>query len=89
MVDDGLSQKLATIAGAGISVNSLWIVYREIADGSLVRVLPDYTIADQSVLCMVYPKSNVLSAKVRIFMDFLLERVGQNPIWERELQDKL
>ncbi|MEP0942408.1 MAG: LysR substrate-binding domain-containing protein [Rhizobiaceae bacterium] len=89
MVDDGLSQKLATIAGAGISVNSLWIVYREIADGSLVRVLPDYTIADQSVLWMVYPKSNVLSAKVRIFMDFLLERIGQNPIWERELQDKL
>ena len=83
MVDDGLSQKLATIAGAGISVNSQWIVYSEIADGRLVRVLPDYTVADQSVLWLVYPKSNVLSAKVRIFMDFLLDRIGKDPIWER------
>jgi DNA-binding transcriptional LysR family regulator len=82
MLDDGLSQKLATIAGAGISVNSLWSVHREIADGSLVRVLPDYTIADQSALWLVYPKSNVLSAKVRIFIDFLLERIGKNPPWE-------
>ncbi|MCJ8307997.1 MAG: LysR family transcriptional regulator [Rhizobiaceae bacterium] len=83
MVDDGLSQKLATIAGAGISINSQWIVYSEIADGSLVRVLPDYTVDDQSVLWLVYPKSNVLSAKVRVFMDFLLEKIGHDPVWER------
>lgn len=83
VIDDGLSQKLATIAGAGISVNSQWIVYAEIAEGSLVRVLPDHTVDDQSVLWLVYPKSNVLSAKVRIFMDFLLEKIGRNPVWER------
>lgn len=83
MMDDGLSQKLATIAGAGISVNSQWIVYAEIAEGSLVRVLPDYAVDDRSVLWLVYPKSNVLSAKVRIFMDFLLEKIGRDPVWER------
>ena len=81
VVDDGLSQKLATIAGAGISMNSLWSVHRELADGSLVRVLPDYKVDDQTALWLVYPKSNVLTAKVRIFIDYLLEKVGNAPVW--------
>lgn len=82
IVDDGLSQKRVTLAGAGISMNSVWSVHAEIRDGSLVRVLPDYRIADQSVLWLVYPKTNVLSAKVRLFMDFLLDRIGKAPIWD-------
>jgi len=81
IVDDGLSQKIATIAGAGISINSLWSVHRELADGSLVRVLPDYWVDDQAALWLVYPKSNVLTAKVRIFIDFLLEKIGDAPVW--------
>jgi DNA-binding transcriptional LysR family regulator len=81
IVDDGLSQKIATIAGAGISMNALWSVHRELADGSLVRVLPDYTVDDQAALWLVYPKSNVLTAKVRIFIDFLIQRIGDAPVW--------
>lgn len=80
-VDDGLSQKIATIAGAGISMNSLWSIHRELADGSLVRVLPDYTVDDQAALWLVYPKSNVLTAKVRIFIDFLIDRIGGAQVW--------
>lgn len=81
IVDDGLSQKIATIAGAGISMNSLWSVHRELRDGSIVRVLPDYRVNDQAALWLVYPKSNVLTAKVRIFIDFLIERIGNAPVW--------
>ena len=87
VMDDGLSQKLVTIAGAGISINSLWSVHREIADGSLVRVLPEYEVNDQSVLWLVYPKSNVLTAKVRTIMDFLLEKIGKSPIWLKSEQN--
>ena len=81
VVDDGLSQKIATIAGAGISMNALWSVHHELADGSLVRVLPDYKVDDQTALWLVYPKSNVLTAKVRIFIDFLLDKIGNDPVW--------
>ena len=83
IVDDGLSQKIVTIAGAGISMNALWSVHRELADGSLVRVLPDYKVDDQTALWLVYPKSNVLTAKVRIFIDFLLEKIGNAPVWTK------
>lgn len=80
--DDGASMRIATVAGVGISMNSYWSVSREIQDGSLVRVLPDYEIDDQSAIWLVYPKSNVLTAKVRVFIDFLLEKIGEPPIWE-------
>ncbi len=81
VADDGASQKIATIAGAGISMNSLWSVHREIVGGALVRVLPDYQVDDRSALWLVYPKSNVLTAKVRALIDFLLDRIGKSPVW--------
>lgn len=81
--DDGASVRMATIAGAGISMNSRWSVHKELMAGSLVRVLPDYEVADDSAIWLVYPKSNVLTAKVRVFIDFLLEKIGEPPVWER------
>jgi len=85
VLDDGTSQKIATIAGVGISINSLWSVHWELTEGTLLRVLPDYEVQDDAALWLIYPKSNVLTAKVRVFMDFLLERIGKSPIWERGL----
>lgn len=83
VLDDGLSQKAATLAGTGISMNSLWNVHRDLAAGTLVRVLPGYVVDDRSALWLVYPKSNVLTAKVRVLIDFLLDRIGRDPVWER------
>ena len=82
VIDDGLSQKRATMAGAGISMNALWSVSAELADGSLLRVLTDYRVASQTALWLVYPKANVLTAKVRIFIDFLLQRLSGLPVWD-------
>ncbi|MEO0403036.1 MAG: LysR substrate-binding domain-containing protein [Pseudomonadota bacterium] len=82
IVDDGLTQKQVTLMGAGISVNSRWLVHQEIVNGTLVRVLPAYELAEKPALWMVYPKSNVVSAKVRVFMDFLIARIGKHAAWE-------
>ncbi|MEG3639183.1 LysR family transcriptional regulator [Magnetococcus sp. PR-3] len=81
--DDGANMREATKAGVGISMNAYWSVYKEIQEGSLVRVLPDYKIEDQSAIWLVYPKSNVLTAKVRVLIDFLLEKIGSPPVWEQ------
>jgi len=82
--DDGLSMRLAAKGGVGICMSSIWNIQKELADGSLVRVLPDYEVNDGSAIWLVYPKSNVLTAKVRVFIDFLLEQIGTPPIWERQ-----
>lgn len=83
ILNDGASQKRATMDGAGISINSLWAVHRELAEGDLVRVLPNYELARKPALWLIYPKSNVVSAKVRVFMDFLIEHIGKSPAWLR------
>jgi DNA-binding transcriptional LysR family regulator len=82
--DDGQSLRIAAKAGAGICMSSVWSVRRELDKGTLKRVLPDYEVDDGSAIWLVYPKSNVLTAKVRVFIDFLVEKIGTPPIWERE-----
>jgi DNA-binding transcriptional LysR family regulator len=81
VLDDGLSQKVATLAGAGISINSVWSVHRELAQGTLVRVLPEFEVDDQSALWLIYPQANVLTLKVRVLMDFLINNIGKRPAW--------
>lgn len=82
--DDGASTRLATLAGLGISMSSVWSIHHELRDGSLVRVLPDYEVNDGSAVWLVYPKSNVLTAKVRVMIDFLVGKIGSPPLWERD-----
>lgn len=75
ILDDGTSQRLATLEGLGISINSLWSVAEDVEAGRLIRVLPDWCSQDQSVLWLIYPRSNVLTPKVRCFMDFLISHL--------------
>ncbi|MEO0945201.1 MAG: substrate binding domain-containing protein, partial [Pseudomonadota bacterium] len=82
IIDDGHSHKVATLAGAGIALHSLWSVHEELSLGRLVRVLPDYTCVADTALWLIYPQSNILSTKVRVFMDYLLERIGKKPEWQ-------
>ena len=79
ILDDGTSQRIATMAGGGVSINSLWSVAHEIRAGRLVHLLPDWRLDDASVLWLIYPRSNVLTPKVRVFMDFLLARLMPAP----------
>lgn len=81
VLNDGLTQKKITLQGAGISVNSLWLVHQELANGTLQRVLPDYEMANNPALWLIYPKSNVVSIKVRVFIDFLIDNIGKDAIW--------
>ena len=81
ILDDGDAQREATLAGVGLSMNSLWNIAHEIAAGRLVRVLPEWKMDDRSVLWLVYPRSNVLSPKTRIFMDYLIRHLGKRADW--------
>lgn len=83
VIDDGASMRMATEAGVGISLHAWWSVHEAIAAGRLQRVLPEYEIRDGSAIWLVYPRSSVVTAKVRTFIDFLIEKIGDPPIWER------
>jgi len=67
-------------AGLGIAMEPDFIVAPEVRSGRLVRLLPGYTPPSAGIYA-VYPSRRHLSAKVRTFVDFLVERFGRDAPW--------
>jgi len=61
--------------GAGIVFEPAFIVGPEIRAGRLVPLLQDFMPLPLPIYA-VYPSRKHLSAKVRVFVDFLLEKMG-------------
>jgi DNA-binding transcriptional LysR family regulator len=67
----------AAAAGAGIALLPLDIIERELRDGSLLRILPDYEAPEMGKLYLLYRSWQYLPPKIRAFRDFALERLAQ------------
>ncbi len=74
VADDLLTLKFAVLAGTGMCWLPDYMCHTELADGRLVRVLPDWS-APPSVVHAVFPSRRGLSPAVRRFLDFLGEAV--------------
>jgi LysR family transcriptional regulator for bpeEF and oprC len=61
----------AAIAGAGIAMAFDAMAGRWIASGALRPILQDWQRKDRYPISVVYPQSRHLSAKVRVFSDFV------------------
>lgn len=64
--------------GAGIVFEPAFIVGPELRAGRLVPLLQEF-VAPPMPIYAVYPSRKHLSAKVRLFVDFLVARFSQNP----------
>lgn len=62
--------RIAAISGLGLVMLPVYIVGRDIEKGRLVQVLDNY-LSPPLEIHAVYPHRKYLSAKVRMFMDFL------------------
>lgn len=70
----------AACQGQGVVLMPDFIAYRAVLDGRLQRILTDYAAMDINVYA-VYPYTRHVSAKVRVFVDFLAEKLGSNRPW--------
>jgi len=70
----------AAIAGLGIALLPTFIAGAALQMGELVTVLDAYVPAGGG-LHAIYPKSRHLTAKVRVFIDFMVARFG-GPQWD-------
>jgi DNA-binding transcriptional LysR family regulator len=75
----------AAAAGLGIALLPSFICYREVCDGRLVQVLPEWNARSGIDINAVYPANRNLSPKVRVFIDFLAARFGPRPYWDEGL----
>ena len=75
----------AALGDMGIALLPIWLVGKDLQSGRLERVLPtleaDLT-KDETSIHAIYPHKRLLSAKVRAFVDFLVEKYQPVPYWE-------
>ncbi|WP_323120246.1 LysR family transcriptional regulator [Burkholderia alba] len=72
----------AALAGAGIALLPTFAAAEPIRAGTLVPVLPDYAAASLNIHA-VYASRRQMSLAMRTMIDFLAERFGDVPYWDR------
>ena len=71
------------MAGLGVALKSTWDVRRQLGDGLLVPLLPEYDFGTDVAIYAVYPHRRYLPAKTRVFIDYLAESFGPEPYWDQ------
>jgi DNA-binding transcriptional LysR family regulator len=79
--DEALSQ--VVLSGFGIALLPTFIIGKDLQAKRLKSVLSEYIPTKQQVYALYLPKRN-LPIKIRAFVDFLVERFGDDPYWDRE-----
>jgi DNA-binding transcriptional LysR family regulator len=71
----------AAVRGRGIALLPTFIAGADLQEGSLRTILSEYKAPEISIYA-IYPETRHLPVKVRVFIDFLLERFGGRPYWD-------
>jgi len=74
--DNAEALRQVALGGQGIALLADFLVDDDLKAGRLVRVLPQWAGADSWVFA-VYPHARFLPLKTRVFVDFLVERLGR------------
>lgn len=75
----------AVLSGLGLALRSTWEVSEDLKSGRLTVVLPEYHETSGTAVYAVYPCRQFVPAKLRFFVDFLAQRYGPEPYWDRGL----
>ncbi|MGO8370608.1 LysR family transcriptional regulator [Rhizobium ruizarguesonis] len=72
--------RFLTLTGRGIFLAPSFVVFDDIAEGRLVKIMPDYRPVEFNINA-VYPNRSHLPTKVRLFIDLLAERFAEHRKW--------
>lgn len=83
-INSSQSLRVAMLNGGGIALLPTFVVGDDIQQGRAVHVLPAVRPAGMfgSHLYAVYLQNQFLPQKVRVFIDFLIEKIGERPYWD-------
>ena len=83
--NNGDALRAAAVAGQGIIYQPTFMVADDLRAGTLVALpLQEATVEFGGIYAVYLPERNP-AAKVRVFIDFLVERFGPVPPWDRDL----
>jgi DNA-binding transcriptional LysR family regulator len=72
----------AALAGCGVLMAADWLVAEELRDGRLVELLPDWQTCGEDGVFLLRPSRVHAPAKVRVFGDWLAQRLALPP-WQQ------
>ena len=81
-INNGIVLAEAAVAGHGILVTPSFYVAPLLRSGRLKQVLARYKVKEIGIHA-VYPQRGHVPPKVRAFVDFLVQRFGRRPDWEK------
>ena len=81
-INNGIVLAEAAAAGHGILTSPTFYVGPMVRSGRLRRILARYSLPALGIHA-VYPQTSHVPPKVRAFVDFLVQRFGRKPGWER------
>ena len=74
------------INGAGMIVVPTFLVYKAVAKGELIPLLPNYQLGSMRAYA-VYPQNRFLSRRCRQLIEFMQEEFGDNPYWDQVIDN--
>lgn len=77
-ISHGLTMTACTVAGLGPALLPDWLCRKELKEGTLVDLLPDYECAAaefDSAAWLIYPSRDYVPLKLRVLVDFLKSEV--------------
>jgi DNA-binding transcriptional LysR family regulator len=79
--NNGDTCRSIALAGGGVSLQPSFMVAEDLRRGALVEILPEYQSVELGIYA-VYPTRKHLAPKVRMLINFLVERFAE-PDWEK------
>lgn len=79
--NNGDTCRSIALAGGGVSLQPSFMVAEDLRRGALVEILPEYHSVELGIYA-VYPTRKHLAPKVRMLINFLVERFAE-PDWEQ------
>jgi DNA-binding transcriptional LysR family regulator len=83
-VNSGDAIRQIVLQGQGLAILPTFLVGQDLLDGTLKKTLCEYPIKEAGLFAL-YHHNRHLSAKVRVFVDFLAKRYGKKPYWDHEI----
>ncbi len=77
-LNDSNAYVQAGLAGLGVIQMTDYLLLQHVREGRMVQVLPDWT-TDALPIHIVYPQNRHLSAKVRVFVEWVAELFANHP----------
>ena len=85
--NDSEAVRSAALAGLGIALLPTWLVGEDIRHNRLALLLPGWegaiALGPERAIWGVYPPKRVVSPKVKVFLDFVQNRFGNPPYWDK------